>query len=98
MRPSGAHAGRLSLLLCVTCTGLGPSAFMTQMSLAGTPSENRDDVRLLTKAIFVPSGDQAGNSPLPSRMRVRPVPSGLTTQIAEVDPPLGSGVEGQSNT
>src|SRR5256885_555229 len=98
MRPSGAHAGRLSVLVNVNCTGFEPSAFMTQMSLCGTLRNAWVELRLLMKAIFVPSGDQAGCCPLPSRMRTRPVPSGLMTQIADVVPPFGLGVAGQLNT
>ena len=51
--PFGDQLGLVSTAgLLVSCTGLVPSAFITQISKS--PS------RLLSNAIFVPSGDQAG--------------------------------------
>src|SRR6266545_5727188 len=62
-----------------------PSAFMTQMP--APPSLN------LTKAIFDPSGDQAGSvSPGTDGSLVSPVPSGLVTNRPDSGPPLANAI------
>jgi hypothetical protein len=63
----------------VSCTGLEPSAFITQIC-AGPPLAE-------VYAIFVRSGDQTGSlshAPLTLVMRVCPVPSAFMTEMSVV--------------
>src|SRR6476659_3590511 len=97
--PSGDHAGPSShSALWVSWVGFEPSAFMTQISRSpsGLPP-----LRLasLSKAIFVPSSDQAGpesKDPTTSNSVVSPVPSTLSVWIERSVSPVGEVVLAKS--
>jgi hypothetical protein len=64
-------------------SGLGwePSAFITQISQPVGPNACRSN------AIFLPSGDQAGYSPLTRLTRLCPEPLAFITQMLGIGPP-----------
>src|SRR5918992_1317391 len=79
LRPSGDHAGAVSLIAeSVKRTWLEPSAFMTYSSARAS--------RCDLKAILAPSGDQLGSvltvQPGPFVRRASPLPSAFTTKMS----------------
>src|SRR5215210_8091957 len=95
MDASGDHAGPSSRTsLCVICTGLVPSASMTQISMSrsGLPPPTSAS---LSKAIRPPSRDHAGaesKAPGTSNSVVSPLPSAAVAWIARSLSPIGLGV------